>query len=97
MDDLAAFFGIALGVAVSVVYPVVKGYVQQQYGPTAAKELPPWVKKYAALAAFSMLTAFIVLAVVKTATPEREIGFWVAALLGIGWESTVEKAIRPGI
>jgi hypothetical protein len=96
MGDVAAFFGIALGVLIAVVYPIVKGYVQDVYGATAAPGLPPWVKKYAILLVFCLLTALVVLAVYRSTEPDTEIGFWVALVMGFGWESSVEKIFtRP--
>jgi predicted lysophospholipase L1 biosynthesis ABC-type transport system permease subunit len=94
MDDVGAFFGIALGVLIAVIFPVLKGYVLGQFGPTAAPGLPPWVKKYGALFLFSLVTALIVLAVFRNVKPDTEISFWFALLLGFGYEASIEKAVQ---
>jgi len=91
MNDILSFIGIALGVLVAVVYPILKGYIQKQFPPLAAPGFPPWVKKYAALTIFCLLTALIVLAVYRAANPDTHITFWVALVMGFGWESSVEK------
>jgi len=91
MGDWSAFVGIALGVLIAVVYPLLKGYIQNVYGPTAAPGLPPWIVKYAALFAFCLLSALIVLAVFRAAKPDTPISFWVALVMGFGYESSVEK------
>jgi hypothetical protein len=91
MGDVGAFLGIALGVLVAIVYPILKGYITREFAPTAGPRLPPWVKKYAALAAFCLLTAFVVLGFYRSNNPEADLSFWAAVVLGFGWESTVEK------
>src|SRR5690348_4523560 len=91
MGDLGAYLGIALGVLIAVVYPLLKGYIQKQYGPTAKPGLPPWIVKYAALFAFCLLSALIVLAAFRAAKPDTSISFWVALVMGFGYESSVEK------
>ncbi|MEU4289324.1 hypothetical protein AB0E63_13975 [Kribbella sp. NPDC026596] len=91
MGDVGAFLGIALGVLIAVVFPVLKGFVQGQFGAIAAPGLPPWAKKYAGLFAFCLVSALIVLAVFKAAKPDAEISFWVALVMGFGYESIVEK------
>jgi hypothetical protein len=91
MDDARPFFGIALGVLIAVIYPVLKGFVQKQFGPTAAPGLPSWAIRYGALFAFCLASALIVLAAFRAAKPETEISFWVALVMGFGYEAVVEK------
>ena len=95
MSDLAVYLTVALGVSVAVVYPVVLGYIRQQFPPATAGVLPPWVKRYGALLVFSLLTSLIVLAVYKGANPNTNITFWGALAIGFGWESSVEKVFTP--
>ena len=95
MSDLAVYLTVALGVFVAVVYPVVLGYIRQQFPPATAGVLPPWTKKYVALLVFSLLTSLIVLAVYKGANPATKISFWGALAIGFGWESSVEKVFTP--
>lgn len=91
MDDVGEFLGIALGVLVAIVYPILKGYITREFAPTAGPRLPPWVRKYAALAAFCLLTSFVVLGFYRSNNPDADLSFWAAVVLGFGWESTVEK------
>ncbi|RZT13659.1 hypothetical protein EV649_6855 [Kribbella sp. VKM Ac-2569] len=88
---MGAFLGITLGVLIAVVYPVLRGYIRKEFGPVAVPGLPPWVKKYAALFAFCAASALIVLAVFKSAKPDTEISFWIALVMGFGYEAVVEK------
>ncbi|MFD7160994.1 hypothetical protein ACFV9C_40870 [Kribbella sp. NPDC059898] len=88
---MEAFLGIALGVLIAIVYPVLKGYVKKQFGPTARLGLPAWVPKYAALLVFCAVSALILLAVVKAAKPDLRITFWPALVMGFGYEAAIEK------
>jgi hypothetical protein len=36
-------------VVVAVIFPVLSGFVRQEFKATAAIGLPPWMKKYGAL------------------------------------------------
>jgi len=97
MNDIQAYGGVSLGVLVAVIYPVLKGYVTKEFQPTLAPGLPPWLKKYGALALFCFVTALIVLGVYRSTSPDSEITFWAALALGFGWEASVEKLFaKPG-
>jgi predicted Na+-dependent transporter len=95
MGEVSAFWSIALGVLVAVVYPVLLGFVREAFPPSAAGGLPPWVKKYGGLLLFSLVTAFIVLGVFRTRYPDVTLTFWPAFFLGFGWESSIEKLLAP--
>lgn len=94
MNDIGPFLGIALGVLVAITYPILKGYVKETFGPTQGV-LPPWVKDYGLLMLFCLMTAFIALALYRSSNPDAEISFWVAVVMGFGWEASVEKAFAP--
>ncbi|MGY4772227.1 hypothetical protein ACXC9Q_35425 [Kribbella sp. CWNU-51] len=87
---MADYLGIALGVFVAVVYPILKGYVTEEFS-TKAVEVPKWVKVYGALVALCLVSAFAVLAAFRAAKPDTEITFWVAVVMGFGYEASVEK------
>lgn len=92
MSDIVPLFGVALGVLVAVLYPVIKGYVQKEFVATAAPEFfPPWAKKYLALGIFCLLTGLIILAGYRAVNPDTQVSFWMALVMGFGWESSVEK------
>jgi hypothetical protein len=95
MSDGLVFFAIALGVFLAVLYPVLYGFIRQQFPSTAAPGLPPWMKKYLALFAFSLVTALIVLAFFRSANPDTHVSFWSALVMGFGWEASVEKLLTP--
>ncbi|MEV0449233.1 hypothetical protein [Streptomyces sp. NPDC050600] len=82
---------IAAGVIIGVVFPVIRGFIMQEFPPTGAPGLPPWVKKYGALLIFSLITAVIVLAIYRSAEPEKDIAWYAALILGFSWESVMEK------
>lgn len=89
------FLGIALGVLLAVLYPVLKGYITDEFS-TKARGLPAWVPKYAALVAFCLITATIVLAGFRSVKPDLQISFWVAVLMGFGYEASIEKLfVKP--
>jgi uncharacterized BrkB/YihY/UPF0761 family membrane protein len=90
---VGSLLGVAAGVALSVVFPVLLGYIRRDFVTTAG--LPPWVPKYARLVVFSLLTALLVLAVYERTDPETDLTFLGALLLGFGWEASLEKFLRP--
>lgn len=92
---IASVFGVSLGIVLSVVLPVLRGYIQKSFLPTAG--LPPWVKKYTALAVFSLGTAIVVLAIYDSTNPKSDLHFLAAVLLGFGWEASIEKFLRPPV
>ncbi len=98
MSDTELWLSIALGVFAAVVYPVLYRYIRKEFPPTAGL-LSPWMKeqfkKYGALFAFSLLTAFIVLSVYRSGHPDTKLGFWAAVGMGFGFEATVEKLVFP--
>lgn len=88
--------GVIVGVLLSVVLPVLRGYIRREFVATAST-VPPWVKKYSALAAFAIATAIIVLAIYDSTNPEGALRFLPAVLLGFGWEASIEKFMRPPV
>jgi hypothetical protein len=88
---MSDFLGAALGVLLAVVFPILKGYVQKEFGTTAAPGLPVWFKKYALLLVFCLASALLVMGIFRSVKPDLEISFWVALMLGFGYESTIEK------
>lgn len=93
MSDFVAYFYIGLGVLVAVLYPIIVGAFKRQFAIT--KGVPPWLIKYAVLLVFCAFTAFIVLVVYRASHPDTELHFYTAVMLGFGWESSVEKNLRP--
>jgi hypothetical protein len=75
-----------------------KDYILQEFPPTAAI-VSPWaqqlLRKYGALFVFSLITAFIVLGLYRSAHPDTKIGFWTAVRMGFGFEASVEKVFFP--
>ena len=98
MSDTQAWLAIALGVFVAVLYPILYRYIRKEF-PVTAGLVPPWVnqvsKKYGGLFVFSLMTAFIVLGLYRSAHPDTHLGFWTAVAMGFGFEATVEKLFFP--
>jgi hypothetical protein len=90
MGDLSAFFGIALGVVISVVLPPLSAYVKKMFRPTAASID---LQKYLVLGIFSLVVALLVLAGYRLTNPSTTINFYLAIVIGYTWESTVEKIV----
>ena len=87
--DISVVLWVAFGSIVAVVFPVLKAYVKGQF---KAVGMPKWLKKYAALGLFGIISAVIVLAVYFGANPTAAAPAWYAAfLLGFGSESAIEK------
>lgn len=98
MSDIQLWLSIALGVLVAVLYPVLYRYIRKEF-PATEGLVSPWVKevfrKYGALFVFSLLTAFIVLGLYRSAHPDTKVGFWTAVCMGFGFEASVEKVVFP--
>lgn len=98
MSDIELWLSIALGVFVAVLYPVLYRYIRKEF-PATAGLVSPWVKevfkKYGALFVFSLLTAFIVLGLYRSAHPDTKLGFWTAVAMGFGFEASLEKVVFP--
>jgi len=95
MSDIFAFVWVAVGASVAVIFPVLRAYVKEEFPKTADVGIPPWLKRYIGLFAFSLITALICLALWKSQYPTNELHWFTAFLLGFGWESAVEKIGRP--
>jgi hypothetical protein len=91
MNDWSPFWWVACGVIVAVIFPVLSGFVRQEFKATAAVGLPPWMKKFGALLLFSLITALICLAGWRSTHPNDTLPWFTAFLLGFGWESAIEK------
>lgn len=85
-----------MGVTLSVLLPVIRGYIKKEFVPLAGG-VPPWAKKYLLLAAFALGTAVIVLAIYDATNPKSDLRFLAAVLLGLGWEASLEKFLRPPV
>ncbi len=96
MSDFSAYLWIGLGVFVGVIYPVLLGFIKKEFpAGVAGGGMPPWLKRYGGLLLFCLITAVIVLAIWKSNNPEAQLDWVKAFLLGFGWESIVEKSLKP--
>jgi hypothetical protein len=95
MTDWMAFVWVAAGVAAAVVLPFLAELVRNEFPTTAGIMIPPWVRTFGILFIFSLVTAFIALAIWRSQNPSGELNWFTAALIGFGWESAVEKFLRP--
>ncbi len=94
MSDLTAYFSIALGVLVAVLYPVLLGKVRGAF-PATKGRIPPWATKYLVLLIFCLVTSLIILAYFRSSHPDTQLGFWAALVMGFAWESSIEKVFSP--
>jgi hypothetical protein len=94
-SEIYAYLWITAGVVVAVIFPVLRALVTQEFGTAQGPGLPPWVKRYLILFGFSLVTALICLAIWDSQNPTGTLAWYTAFLLGFGWESAVEKFLRP--
>jgi hypothetical protein len=92
MSPIVAYLWVALGVFVAVIFPLLRAAI----GPKPMGVLggiPPWLKKYLLILAFSLVTAIIVLAIYLSSTEGglKTVQWFTLFLLGFAWESTIEK------
>jgi hypothetical protein len=94
MGDISAFLWISLGVLFGVVYPVLLGFIRQEFPTGVAGGMPPWLKRYGGLLLFCLATALLILVFYKVNNPRGTLDWMRAFLLGFGWESFVEKSLK---
>lgn len=91
MNDTSAYVWISMGVLVSVIFPILSGFIHKVFRPEGAPGMPQWLKKYGGLFVFCLVTSLICLAGWKATHPNATFEWYTAFLLGFGWESAVEK------
>lgn len=101
LGDVAAIIFIAIGVAISVVYPLVYNKVRGIL-PKTAGFLPDPVKKFMVasvwVALLAILSAVALYAFAKNADANLSLTWYGALVIGFGWEAGLEKLIvAPGI
>jgi hypothetical protein len=97
MSDIRFVLVVALGVALAVVYPPLRGFILRQFPPQAGP-FPSWLKsalkKYGGLFAFCVIAA-IILVMVFRGNSNANPGFWAALAMGFGFEASIEKLAFP--
>jgi branched-subunit amino acid transport protein len=97
MSDPLAYVWIVVGVIVAVLLPILADYIRRTFPPSAAESvgIPPWLKRYLLLFVFSLVVALVSLALWKTQHPSDSLQWFTAFMIGFGWESALEKFMRP--
>jgi hypothetical protein len=95
MSDLDTYLWVSFGVAVAVLFPVLAALIRKEFPRVAGVAIPPWVKRYLILLAFSLITGVIALAIWKSQNPTVNPAWYTAFLIGFAWESAIEKFARP--
>lgn len=99
MSNLFACLWIVLGVVVAVVLPVLWAYIGKMFPKATFIQRPanmwPWMKKYLLLLLFSGIVALASFAIWRNTNPSGQLSWFTAFLLGFGWESALEKFLRP--
>jgi uncharacterized membrane protein YedE/YeeE len=97
MSDRIAYVWIVLGVIVAVLLPILADYVKKTFPRLATESvgIPPWLKQYLLLFVFSLIVALVSLALWKTQHPTDTLQWFTAFMVGFGWESALEKFMRP--
>lgn len=89
-EDSRAFLEAVAVESSAVVFPVLRNLVGKYWPATQSGGLPDWSKKYVVLLVFSLLTALIVFAFLRSQNKEL-VKWWTAFLAGFAWESFIEK------
>lgn len=101
MSDPIAYLWIFVGVVVAVVLPVLWAYISKEFavleGFRARAAFPPWLKRYILLFVFSAIVALASFAIWRSANPTGQLSWFTAFLVGFGWESALEKFLRPTV
>jgi hypothetical protein len=94
--DLGVIAWTVAGVIAAVVLPILAAAVRRDFPKPTVAGMPPWLRKYLALLAFSIIAALISLAAWMSAAPDPkpEIAWYTAFLIGFGWEAALEKLTR---
>jgi len=107
MNDFQLILLTALGVLVSIVFPILSKYVREFTGQKVEEHGAKdnlnkfWllIKPYVMTGLFSLVTAAIVLAFYKSNLQPAQTGFinngWAAFLYGYTWDSTIQKISNP--
>lgn len=93
--SVSAFLWIMAGVACAVLLPFLANLIRKEFPPTAGVGLPPWVRRYLLLLVFSAVVATVTGFMWESQHPGAFLDRATAFLLGFGWESTLEKFLRP--
>jgi hypothetical protein len=92
--DWKAFGIIALGVIAGVIFPVLAAAVRR-YFPPVAGGIPPWLKRYAVLLLFGIVSAAILSAIWEAQHQGPMVDWFTAFLWGYSGQSTIDALARP--
>lgn len=93
---LFTYFGCVIGIVISIVLPILRALLPK---PPSAAAAPPkflvalwnYAKPYLVVGVFSVLTAFLIIAL----TGDTVKGFKAGLLAGYLWDSTLQKLGKP--
>ena len=93
---LITYLGCVIGIAISIVLPILRALLPKPPGAAAASPkflvaLWNYAKPYLVVGAFSLLTAFLIIAL----TGDTISGFKAGLLAGYLWDSTLQKLGKP--
>lgn len=98
-EILYPYLGCVLGIVISIVLPILRALLPKPPAPPGAAAAAPkflvvlWdkAKPYLVVGAFSLLTAFLIIAL----TGDTVVGFKGGLLAGYLWDSTLQKLGKP--
>jgi len=95
---LITYLGCVVGIVISIVLPILRALLPKPAVPGAAAAQPKFMvvlwnlaKPYLIVGVFSLLTAFLIIAL----TGDTVKGFKAGLLAGYLWDSTLQKLGKP--
>ncbi len=96
---LIPYLGCVIGIVISIVLPILRALLPKPPAPPGAAAASPkflvalwnYAKPYLVVGAFSLLTAFLIVAL----TGDTISGFKAGLLAGYLWDSTLQKLGKP--
>jgi len=86
------YFVVVLGILISVVLPILRGYLPKPKPFVQNQDDPPQWKIYVATGVFSLLTAVLIMAFARDTVKDW---WWQDALLaGFAWDSLLQKVVH---
>jgi len=88
-DVLRQLPWVTLGIVLSIVIPILRAQLPDSRMKALKIPFQQYAKSYLIIAAFSLLTAFVILAFVEG----QDLGWNGLLLAGFAWDSTIQKLV----
>ena len=92
LSGMETYLWVALGIALSVLIPIVKAALPVATPRAEPVDVWPFVRKYGVIGIFSLLVAILIVAFSKEAIDDK---WGLAVIAGYAWDSTLQKISGP--